>query len=242
MVYSTCTTNVDENEAQVRFAVEELGLELQPLEPFPGFVFAEPELRGCEGTLRVDEDASGAQGFYIACLVRPATTTGAVTGISHEERREKQPVRTGKGRMTGQENGSRKFGALASRQTIPSSFLREAGLSSELLPPGELAVFNGTIHFLPEQALALLPESIRWQGMVLGKAGIRGPNFSTRLHALVDPQSSVAARLQIDELAPIEALLQGRSLETGLPGRVANLFWRDLPLGQVRLKSGRALL
>ena len=63
LVYSTCTTNVDENEGQVRFAVEGLGLEPIPLEPFPGFVFAAPELPGCEGTLRVDEGASNAQGF-----------------------------------------------------------------------------------------------------------------------------------------------------------------------------------
>ena len=47
LVYSTCTTNVDENEGQVRFAVEGLGLEPIPLEPFPGFVFAAPELPGC---------------------------------------------------------------------------------------------------------------------------------------------------------------------------------------------------
>ena len=68
LVYSTCTTNVDENEGLVRFAVEGLGLEPIPLEPFPGFVFAAPELPGCEGTLRVDEDASTAQGFY--CFVQ----------------------------------------------------------------------------------------------------------------------------------------------------------------------------
>ncbi len=238
MVYSTCTTNVDENEAQVRFAVEELGLELQPLQPFPGFVFGEPELRDCEGTLRVDEDASGAQGFYIACLGRPKTDAAASENPGNGEMPSSQRG-TGKGSV--RMRGSEKSGALASRQTIPPSMLRESGLSPERLPPGELAVFNGTIHFLPEQALSL-PESIRWQGMALGKAGIRGPNFSTRLHALVDPESAVAARLQLDEIPPIEALLQGRSLETGLSGRVANLFWRDLPLGQVRLKSGRALL
>lgn len=241
MVYSTCTTNVDENEAQVRFAVEELGLELCPLSPFPGFVFGEPELPGCEGTLRVDEDASGAQGFYIACLVKPEGT-GDVVGKMENDGMKRVKPGDGKEHRSGQTGGSRKSGALASRQIIPSSMLREAGLSPDLLPPGELAVFNGTIHFLPEKALQVLPESIRWQGMVLGKAGVRGPNFSTRLHELIDPDASVAARLQLDDLEPIEALLQGRSLETGLSGRVANLFWRDLPLGQVRLKSGRALL
>ena len=79
LVYSTCTTNVDENEGQVRFAVEELGLEPIPLEPFPGFVFAAPELPGCEGTLRVDEGASNAQGFYIALLRKPGDSA-AVPG------------------------------------------------------------------------------------------------------------------------------------------------------------------
>lgn len=241
MVYSTCTTNVDENEGQVRFAVEELGLELHPLKPFPGFVFADPELPGCEGTLRVDEDASGAQGFYIACLVRPDAAPAPAGIREHGEEAFSGPV-FGKRSWTARGRGSGKPGALASRQSLPSSILRESGLDPDLLPPGELAVFNGTIHFLPEQALASLSEVVRWQGMALGKAGVQGPNFSTRLRELIDPDSRGAARLQIDELGPIEALLQGRSLETGLPGRVANLFWRDLPLGQVRLKSGRALL
>ena len=70
---------MDENEGQVRFAVEELGLEPIPLEPFPGFVFAAPELPGCEGTLRVDEDASNAQGFYIALLHKPGAPKTAPT-------------------------------------------------------------------------------------------------------------------------------------------------------------------
>lgn len=75
LVYSTCTTNVDENEAQVRYAVDELGLELVPLAPFAGFSFADPLLPGCEGTLRVDEAASEAQGFFIALLRRPLAGT-----------------------------------------------------------------------------------------------------------------------------------------------------------------------
>jgi tRNA and rRNA cytosine-C5-methylases len=64
LVYSTCTTNVDENEAQVRFAEQELGLEREHLDPIPGFVWE--ELPGGEGTLRVDGARSQAQGFYVA--------------------------------------------------------------------------------------------------------------------------------------------------------------------------------
>ena len=48
MVYSTCTTNEAENEAQVRFAEEELGLVRERLAPFPGFVCR----NGPAGTVR----------------------------------------------------------------------------------------------------------------------------------------------------------------------------------------------
>ena len=69
LVYSTCTTNVAENEEQVRFAEEELGLERLALTPFPGFVWE--ELPGGEGTLRVDGQRSAAQGFYVALFRKP---------------------------------------------------------------------------------------------------------------------------------------------------------------------------
>ena len=84
LVYSTCTTNVDENEGQVRFAVEGLGLEPIPLEPFPGFVFAAPELPGCEGTLRVDE------AFISPCCANPATPSPCPA--SPGERRPRRPT------------------------------------------------------------------------------------------------------------------------------------------------------
>uniref|UniRef100_UPI0026ED717B RsmB/NOP family class I SAM-dependent RNA methyltransferase n=2 Tax=Desulfovibrio TaxID=872 RepID=UPI0026ED717B len=70
VVFSTCTTNDDENEAQVRFAEEELGLVREHLTPFEGFVWEERP--GGEGTLRVDGERSAAQGFYVALLRKPA--------------------------------------------------------------------------------------------------------------------------------------------------------------------------
>lgn len=68
LLYSTCTTNPDENERQAVFAIEELGLELVPLSPFSGFHFCDSQL---PGTLLVDGPASGAQGFYLALLRKP---------------------------------------------------------------------------------------------------------------------------------------------------------------------------
>ena len=81
VVFSTCTTNDDENEAQVRFAEEELGLVREHLTPFEGFVWEQRP--GGEGTLRVDGERSAAQGFYVALLrsrrdARPALPQGQV--------------------------------------------------------------------------------------------------------------------------------------------------------------------
>jgi len=64
ILYSTCTTNERENEAQVRFARDHLGLEPFALPEFPGFGFA-PSLPGC---LLVNGEESAAQGFFLACL------------------------------------------------------------------------------------------------------------------------------------------------------------------------------
>lgn len=64
LLYSTCTTNSDENEAQTAFAVGELGLEPVRLKPFDGFLFEEKP----DGALLVNGDASQSQGFYLSLL------------------------------------------------------------------------------------------------------------------------------------------------------------------------------
>lgn len=67
LVYSTCTTNTEENEEQVRFAAEELGLELEKLAPLPEFVMDEPML-GMEGVWRLSPRIGDTQGFFVARL------------------------------------------------------------------------------------------------------------------------------------------------------------------------------
>ena len=49
------------------------------------------------------------------------------------------------------------------------------------------------------------------------------------------------AALVLDDIADLTALLSGQSRQTGLAGREAALWWRDLPLGRVALKQGRAV-
>lgn len=69
LLYSTCTTNAEEDERQTEFACQELGLERVGLQPFPGFTFRERP--GGGGCLLVDGDASKSQGFYLSLLRRP---------------------------------------------------------------------------------------------------------------------------------------------------------------------------
>ena len=71
LIYSTCTTNVAENEEQLRYAQGELGLEFCPLAPLPGFAFADPALPEFAGALRVEAGGDG-QGFFVALLRKPA--------------------------------------------------------------------------------------------------------------------------------------------------------------------------
>jgi 16S rRNA (cytosine1407-C5)-methyltransferase len=71
LLYSTCTTNVRENEEQVRFAMDRLGLVPEPLTEFAGFSF-DPSLPGC---LLVNGEDSLAQGFFLAALGKPGRET-----------------------------------------------------------------------------------------------------------------------------------------------------------------------
>ena len=73
LLYSTCTTNPSENEEQVRFAEEELGLKREAIAPIPGFVFAETQ--DCAGTLLVDGEHSEAQGFFVSLLSKTSTAS-----------------------------------------------------------------------------------------------------------------------------------------------------------------------
>lgn len=67
LLYSTCTTNADENQAQTRYAIAELGLEPLPLPEFSGF---QVDVDAAGGMV-VNEAASGAQGFYLSLLKKP---------------------------------------------------------------------------------------------------------------------------------------------------------------------------
>ncbi len=265
LVYSTCTTNVDENEAQVHFAEQELGLEREHLAPVPGFVWE--ELPGGEGTLRVDGARSQAQGFYVALFRKPgqpdaaampfesggATTEGEAPDVPAPDVR----VSTGAagsagglwpGRNTSRRGGPSRGGARAGRPAerpsgspLPSESLACATCDPSLLPPGRAVLYGEHVRFVPPQAEALLPADCVWQGALLGKLCGGKLDAAPRLRVLMPQPPDAASSLVLDDVADITALLSGQSRQTGLSGREAGLWWRDLPLGRIALKQGRAI-
>ena len=143
LLFSTCTTNVRENEEQVVHALEHLGLELVPLPPVPGLIFETPRL-GLQGVLRVDMQASRSQGFFMACFTKPGQPASSFSSFSFNV--PGRPVNL----------------ATLAPQDPP------AELSA--LPPGRLYDFGGRVMLLHEQA-AKLPPKLRWQGFPRGQGG-----------------------------------------------------------------------
>ncbi|MDO5483880.1 MAG: RsmB/NOP family class I SAM-dependent RNA methyltransferase [Desulfovibrionaceae bacterium] len=222
LIYSTCTTNVAENEDQVRFAEEQLGLVREALTPFPGFVWEERP--GGAGTLRVDGERSQAQGFYLALLRKPgnAGTAGSAPDLPLETPFDGADSAYCKGRL------------------LPRQALDGPCCDSSLLPPGQVALFGEHVRFIPRQA-RMLPADFIWQGALLGKPGGGQLSPAPRLRALLPELPREGTALVLDDIAGINALLSGQSLRCSLTGREAALWWRDLPLGRVALKQGRVI-
>jgi 16S rRNA (cytosine1407-C5)-methyltransferase len=232
LVYSTCTTNPAENEAQVRFAVDELGLEVVTLPPFAGFCFAEPGLAEARGTLLVDGERSGAQGFYVALLRRPGERgAGAETG-----------PRAGAESVAAARDGAGRFAGKAEAVTDADlAVASDQGAAWDNLPDGELLRFGDNVFFLPRAALAL-PDALRWQGMALGRAGRGGLRLNPRLRLLLPGAERGGVDLDgAGGVALIERLLTGQSLALERAPEHAGLYWRSLPLGWLTLKGARAL-
>ncbi len=213
LVYSTCTTNVEENEAQAAWALENLPLEPAPLAPPPGFLFEEPRL-GLSGVLRVAEESPG-QGFFLAAFSRRGGERAA-PGRSPE---------------------------LPGKELDPARLGGEAPLRWENLPPGRAYDFGGKVFFLHEQALRLLPPDLRWQGFPLGKlaGGVFRPDPLCRTLLPLCRDLDQGQALDVQEPRDLETLLMGQGLPAS-PGRgPVGLFFRGLGLGYLGRKGRRLL-
>ncbi len=222
VLFSTCTTNIEENEEQVAWALSELNLELEPLPEPPGFIFGEPLLPGMPGVLRVAEDSDG-QGFFLARFRKP---DGQCAKVFPEVQKRVLP------------------GTRLDWQKL------EGGryLALDNLPPGECFDFGSKVFFLHEQALERIPGTLRWQGGQLGKVAGKGeqakffPDGAAKVLLERNMHKVENDILNVDEPAPILRLLSGQSLGFEAGKRPVGLYYRGLPLGWLSRKGKRVML
>jgi 16S rRNA (cytosine1407-C5)-methyltransferase len=259
LLYSTCTTNRGENEEQAAWAAAELGLVPVALTPFAGFSFHEPQLAEAAGTLRVDGEGSGAQGFYLALFTKPGREGGdgrdaaaredgpdeTIFALAHGVASD--PERPGRGRQGGSRTGAgRKKGRAAPEReeqgALPPSALDDPSLCWDNLPPGGFELFKDELCFVPARGQGLLPVRRKGQrlGQISGKlsGGVFRPWGRARL---LLPPAGTGPELDADSPEPIEALLTGRSVDVAARGGRMGLYFRGLPLGFLTVKGGRAL-
>ncbi len=219
VLFSTCTTNVEENEEQVAWATEHLELELEPLSAPAGFVFGDPLMPGMDGVLRVAEGSDG-QGFFLARFRKK--DNGSAIKVGSVQKRELPGKRLDLSRMAGGE-----FLSLAN------------------LPPGEAYDFGGKVFFLHERALKMVPGSIRWQGFPLGKVAGRGPKARFRpgvMARILLPQVGAGSgpdAFDVDDTEILTQLLSGQSLAFRAGKGPVGLYYRGLALGWLSRKGNR---
>ncbi|QAZ68906.1 RsmB/NOP family class I SAM-dependent RNA methyltransferase [Solidesulfovibrio carbinolicus] len=210
VLYSTCTTNVAENEDQTRFALDELPLRQIPLAAPAGFVFEAPHRGDVSGVLRVDSAASAAQGFYMALFEK-------IGGEADD---------SGDGTLPG--------------ESVPQAAITAAGCDPSGLPPGAVRSFGDKAFFLHAGAARLpagfryqgfavgsfRSKVFRPHGRARLLMGRGGPGLNelalSRIEALLAGQSLPAGDL------PARAGLYWRGLPLGfLTRKGSRALWSD---------------
>lgn len=235
LLFSTCTTNVAENEEQVLWAKDFLGLEQIPIAPVPGFTAMPLERDGCEGALRLSPDLGQGQGFFLAKFkkisspaaypfndlkpVAPPAFKQRLKNIAAKDASRINPT-------LGQELA---FGSFAC-----------PWLDQARLPSGKLVNINNNVIFVPKAA-SLLPSDFAWQGYLLGKMIGNEIMPLPRLRSLMPEVDECPVDLNLEDTATIRQLLAGNSLRTSLPSGWAGLYYKNVPLALLRIRNGRAL-
>lgn len=236
VVFSTCTTNDDENEAQVRFARRGAGTGARTPDALRGLrLGTAPRRRGHPARGR---RTLGGQGFYVALLRKPADAPlPELPPLSAEPDARTAARNAARGRSRRDARP-----ALPQGQVVPRSALAGPCCDPDRLPAGEARIYGEQVRFIPAHADLLLPQGFTWQGALLGRMAGGRLHMAPRLRCLLPAVPDPAHSLVLDDISDITALLSGQSRQTGLAGNEAALWWRDLPLARMMLKQGRATL
>lgn len=223
LLYSTCTTNVLENEAQIEWAIKNLDLEIVPLPKIKGFIY-----KNCQnefvsqGTLRIDGPKSDSQGFFLACLQKKDNRHH-----QSEKLQQKGTVKTW-------------------HKLDNKAYSLYAGLN---LPDfGAFYKFEQKVFFLPDRAVTLLGDRLKWQGTYVGKYKKGKIIIHPRMRRLLpdydeNTKSNVSSEsegLNIHEIKTLKSLISGQSLICPGQNKIAlPFYWKKMGLGWLKLKKGR---
>jgi len=236
IVYSTCTTNVEENEKQVIYAQDNFGLVLEDLPVLPEFVMDAP-LLGCDSVWRLSPRLGDTQGFFVARF-RKGREHGAVGGqgvginISNNSFASRAHTHMIGHACDAEENTI--WGSYLSK-----SYVEELGLNTSILDYGNMSIFGESVHFVPHKA-KLLPENFSWQGMYMGKVSRSGD-------VQISPRVRIEGALPcvdfegIKGIEQIKGLLCGQSISTNITTKSALLRWNGLMLGRLKVKNKRLI-
>lgn len=213
VVYSTCTTDVEENEKQVIFAREELGLELEPLGDVPGFDLQPPQ--GCDGVWCLTPKMGDTQGFFVARLRKIGRSEGPVPYTEH-------PVQA-------EVVSEQQLHGLGLDPRLVHAEIGMFGGSLHALPVSALALLPEELHW---QGLYMGKAGKNGDLRLSPRVRIEGPG------AHVDLEGPEGLRV-ISGLLQGQSLSAPASVPAG--ARTALLRWNGLPLGRLNVKNKRLI-
>lgn len=220
LLYSTCTANFRENEEQMSYAAEELGLKIKTLQGMPGLRYEEPQDRDMGGVLRIRSSQSDRGYFFLACLEKQDENRVGDYSLQDEGiRKDSRNLAVGEG-----------FNLQPHREMF----------RWENLPPGRVELFQKRVVFLPQKARQVLPEDYYWWGATLGRMHKDKFHPDPRMRLLLPPAKEDAGILAT-QIADLDRLLSGQSLNVSSRQRLIGLYWHNLPLGWLKVKGGRCL-
>jgi len=210
LVYSTCTTNEQENQDQVNWLLERTGLtpsckaeQLCTRLSLPGLSLEK------KGMLGLDGREMGAQSFFMAALENPGMRDKIeqVDTLPPSSWEEVEPAKAG-------------------LHTSPEN--------------ARLYLFGDRIFLVPDRALPYVREGLKIRGFFLGRKKKNRCLLSPRLRLFQDPEPSRGYNAgQVQEVRSIVSG-QSMPFSSRDKTDTVAFFWKGLPLGRLKTAGSRA--
>lgn len=213
VLYSTCTTNVWENEQQILWACNRLGFELLKLSPVNDFVWEPAHLDTGQGCLRVCGPKSGGHSFFLACLQKKEQTKQAEEKI--------------------QAKLNHKLDYLDIRKEQSST------IAWDNLPPGLIKLDKNKMLFAPNKATQDLGQDVHWQGTFIGRKIKNRLKLDPRCRILMPEKNNQNNSLVFNDTEKLRNFINGQSLTLPDAAEPLGLYWHDLPLAWLTVKGRR---